>query len=244
MQNTSTAPRRASLRALAAAGLLLGLGACRSDGPVTPELAYANDYRARHPIALTYAPAELDLFLGAGGRLDDRQARDLRQFLQDYREHGRGPILVLVPVGKGGAGVSPHAVRATLASAGVPSHLVRQQTYAVPDAMLASPVRLSFPKMQAKVLSQCGDWRQDLNGDAGSVQGWQNTQYPNMGCAYQTALANQVDDPIDFVRPRAEGRADIGRRMKAVEDLRKGVDPSTEWKTESADVAKAVSGGN
>ncbi|MCP8938139.1 CpaD family pilus assembly lipoprotein [Alsobacter sp. SYSU M60028] len=227
-------------RAAAALSLLLALGACRSE-IAQPDLGYPNDYRVRHPIALAYAPTELDLFLGHNGYgLDERQARDLQQFLQDYREHGRGGILVLVPVtgGKGGGGAQ--SVRASLASAGLAGHQVRYQNYSTPDAALASPVRLSFTKMQAKVLGACGDWRQDLNGEAASVEGWKNKPYPNMGCAYQTALANQVDDPVDFVRPRAETRSDIARRMKAIDDLRKGQDPSTNWKSQAADVSTAV----
>ncbi len=246
--------RRASLPTGAAARswtaalfalLALPLAGCQTDSLATGS-TYPNDYRQRHPIALAYAPTDLDLFLGNnGGRFDHRQAQDLQQFLADYRANGRGTILVLVPVGPGGRGASQglESVRGALVSAGVPRGQIQIQTYSVPDKLLASPIRLSFTKMQAKVLSQCGDWRQDLAGGP-HLDTWQNKPYPNLGCAYQTALANQVDDPVDFVRPRAEGRSDIGRRMKIVEDWRKGVDPSTTWKTEAADVAGAVGGSN
>ncbi len=248
----SGSARHASLPARAAAPsrtaalfalLALPLAGCQTDSLATAT-TYPNDYRQRHPIALTYAPTDLDLFLGSnGGRFDHRQAQDLQQFVADYRANGRGGILVLVPVGPGGRGASQglEAVRGALASAGVPRSQIQVQTYSVPDKLLASPVRLSFTKMQAKVLSQCGDWRQDLAGGP-HLDTWQNKPNPNLGCAYQSALAAQVDDPVDFVRPRAEGRSDIGRRMKIVEDWRKGVDPSTTWKTEAADVAGEVGG--
>ena len=149
--------------------------------------------------------------------------RTSQQFLADYRANGRGAMLVLVPVGPGGRGASQglEAVRGALASAGVAARQMQVQTYSVPDKLLASPIRLSFTKMQAKVLSQCGDWRQDLAGGP-HLDTWQNKPYPNLGCAYQTALAARSTIPSTSSAPRAEGRSDIGRRMKIVEDCAQG----------------------
>ena len=95
--------------------MALPLAGCQTDSLATGS-TYPNDYRQRHPIALAYAPTDLDLFLGNnGGRFDHRQAQDLQQFLADYRANGRGTILVLVPVGPGGRGArrvsNPFAAR-------------------------------------------------------------------------------------------------------------------------------------
>ena len=59
---------------------------------------------------------------------------------------------------------------------------------------------------------------------------WSNKPYWNFGCAYQTAFAAQVADPRDLVTPQAETPADTAMRVRGIESLRKGEDPSTNWK--------------
>jgi pilus assembly protein CpaD len=241
-QAPSTSHAGAARRLAALAVLALPLAACQSD--VTGTTSYPNDYRLRHPIALVNGPTDLDLFVGRNAPgLDPRQAQDLRQYVQDYRAHGRGPMMMLVPTSDRQArnhyGVK--AVREGLAASGVPSGLVQTTYYQAPAGEIAAPVRLSFTKLQAKVMSQCGNFNQDITGTGATLQGWQNKPYFNAGCAYQTAIAAQVDDPLDLQRPRAEGRADVMRRMKVFDDARKGVDPSTQWKTEAASVSGSVS---
>jgi pilus assembly protein CpaD len=104
--------------------------------------------------------------------------------------------------------------------------------------MGAAPVRLSFQKLQAKVASKCGLWPQDLAGGS-TAESWHNRPYHNLGCAYQTMIAAQVANPIDLVRPRAEGPMDVQRRTKDIEALRKGEDPSTKWNKDDAKIKEA-----
>lgn len=70
----------------------------------------------------------------------------------------------------------------------------------------------------------------------------QNRPYWNLGCATQSNVAAQVADPIDLVRARQEGRVDTLKRMRAIEELRKGQDPSTEYRSEAAKTSSAVGG--
>lgn len=242
-----TRPTGRASRALLIGSVLIAaaLGGCRRDDGLVTGTIYPDDYRQRHPIALVNAQSSLDVFVGrnAGG-LDARQAADVRAFAHDFRQNGRGPITMLVPVHTPSPALAhrgAQAVRSQLAASGVGNlHVV---TYnGAPDS-LASPVRLTFAKLQAKVGTQCGDWSQDIGGIAATTEGWQNKPYWNYGCAYQNAFANQVADPIDLQRPRAEDRADVLRRMKVFEDSRKATDPSTQWRAESASV-KASSGGS
>ncbi|WP_293854550.1 CpaD family pilus assembly protein [uncultured Alsobacter sp.] len=230
--------------ALALAALALGLAGCQSDGLVTGTV-YPNDYRLRHPIALANDTTTLDLFVGrnAGG-LDPRQARDLRQFLADYQANGRGAMTVLVPrTGGRGDHRGASAVRATLIAYGISGRMLHVVPYDVAvEEPIASPVRLSFVKLQAKVLGECGDFTQDLAGLNIRYENWQNKPHPNSGCAYQTAIAAQIEDPLDLQRPRAVDRPDVLRRMKVFDDIRKGQDPSTQWKTGSASVQSSASG--
>jgi pilus assembly protein CpaD len=55
-------------------------------------------------------------------------------------------------------------------------------------------------------------------------------------------LAAQVADPIDLVRGRSEGRADIVKRMNAISKLREGKDPSTQYRQEQTSINSAVGG--
>jgi pilus assembly protein CpaD len=233
----------------AALGLLaMTLAGCAT-GTETTSSTLPADYRLRHPIGLVNAPTDLDVFVGRNtGFIDPRQTDEIRTFALDFRREGRGPMVVLVPTEGGGLPVANHrgvqAIRATLARNGVSASMIQVSSYASPGDPVAAPVRLTFAKLQAKVMSRCGEWPADISG-AGSLEGWQNRSYHNFGCAYQTQIANQVDDPLDLVRPRPETRADVQRRMKVFDDARKSVDPSTAWKTGTASVSGGGgSGGN
>jgi pilus assembly protein CpaD len=244
----SSRPLPASRLALlgATAAVALALAGCKGDTGVTGSIV-PTDYRVRHPIALTYAPTTLDVFLSRNmAGLDPRQAEDVRAFAADYRRAGRGPMTMLVPTDPAAAAASQRAataVRSALSRAGVGPAFLQLQRYPGGGDGLADPIRLSYAKMQAKVTSECGTWRSDISGNPASTEGWQNTPHYDFGCSYQTMLANQVDDPIDFQRARQEDRADVLRRMKVFDDARKGTDPSTIWKTDAAKVTGS-SGGN
>lgn len=230
----------------ATAAVALALAGCKSDSGVTGSIV-PTDYRVRHPIALTYAPTTLDVFLSRNmAGLDARQAEDVRAFAADYRRTGRGPLTMLVPNDPTAGAASQRAaaaVRSALSAAGVGPAFLQVQRYPGGADGLANPIRLSYAKMQAKVTSECGTWRSDISGNPASTEGWQNTPHYDFGCSYQTMLANQVEDPIDLQRARQEDRADVLRRMKVFDDARKGQDPSTSWKTEAAKVTGS-SGGN
>jgi pilus assembly protein CpaD len=240
---SALAAARRRWRPLAAMGLLaLSLAGCSTAATETTSSTLPADYRLRHPIGLVNAPTDLDIFVGRNaGSLDSRQADDIRRFAQDFRRDGRGPMLLMVPSHKPGLPVANHrgvqAVRSELAANGVSGGMVQVTTYESPGDPMGAPVRLTFAKLQAKVMTRCGEWPADVAGNAASLEGWENRSYHNFGCAYQTAIANQVDDPVDLVRPRQEARADVQRRMKVFDDARKSIDPSTAWKTGSASVS-------
>ena len=100
--------------------------------------------------------------------------------------------------------------------------------YAVANPGLAAPIRLSFQRMEARVADQCGLWPQDL-GVSSPLANLRNEPSWNLGCSTQATLAAQVADPVDLVRGRTEGRIDTVRRVKDIDQLRAGKDPSTKW---------------
>jgi len=238
---TTMLSQRPVRRALAALALAAPLQACGADRVVTGTVPSA-DYRATHPIALTQAPTTLDVF-SVAGRLDTREQAEVRQFAQQYRELGDGQITVLLP----GGGVSASNAKAALGDvrkallAGGARGYIAVGSYAVADASLAAPIRLSFTGLKAKVASSCGQWPTDL-ASGSTTEGWNNRPYWNFGCAHQNMLAAQVADPRDLAAPRAEGDVDVNMRMRAIQNVRKGTDPGTDWKVKNSSIGSV--GGN
>ena len=97
-----------------------------------------------------------------------------------------------------------------------------------PNNGAAPPLRLSFTCLKAVVPTECGQWPEDL-ASGSSVEGWKNEPYSNFGCATQSMIAAQVADPRDFVQPRALGPSDVAMRTRAIEAVRNGQDPGTQW---------------
>ena len=220
--------------------LAIPLSACSPDRVVTGS-TYPTDYHERHPIVLAHAPETLDLFVTARG-LDERQKDDLMAFLAEYRLHGEGMLTASVPAGpvsKSSAQRSVASIRSTLAQAGIPTSQLVVTSYSVQDPRLAAPVRLSFQRLQAKVAGRCGLWPQDL-GVSDLRASANNEPYWNLGCAMQSNVAAQAADPRDFVRARAEGRADTIRRAANIEKLRQGEDPSTQYRTPTDKINQAI----
>jgi pilus assembly protein CpaD len=243
MPSIAAVSPRALMRAVMMSSVLIAavqIAGCKRDDGVVTGTIYPDDYRVRHAIALVNAPETLDVFVGRNmAGLDARQTNDIRVFAAEFRQSGRGPITMLVPVHTKYPAAyhrGAQSVRSVLTSAGVGQSYVRVASYQGADDTLASAVRLSFSKLQAKVSSKCGDWSQDIGGTAATTEGWQNKPYRNFGCAYQTMIANQVADPLDLQRARSEDRSDVLRRMKVFEDLRKANDPATNWRSQGASV--------
>jgi pilus assembly protein CpaD len=225
------------------AALMLSLAGCGVNR-VLPPPAVAYDYHDRHQVVVADAPISIDVFPNAGARqLDSRTTSRIREFVSDYRRFGHGQITLLAPnagpnVGSSRAGVEQ--VRRAISAAGLKSS-VYVATYPVGDPSLAAPLRLSFIGIKAKVAGRCGEWPADL-ASGSSMDGWQNTSYWNFGCANQATLAAQVADPRDLVTPRAQDPSDIEMRMRAINKVRKGIDPTTIWRQKASSISSV--GGN
>lgn len=215
----SVYPLRLSLMLLGT----LAVAGCTNTRPTQQAFA-PDDYRERHPLRLEQARQHIDVF-GASPQLDPRQRRDLVEFARAHAQRSSGAIEIATPAGQ--AHVSVEAIRSALAEGGLRAP-VRYSSYPVRAGGGAAPVRVSHATLTANVASQCGQWPADLAGSRGA-EGWHNKPYYNLGCSYQSMIAAQVADPVDLVRPRAEGASDLAKRMKDIEALRKDQDPGTKW---------------
>jgi pilus assembly protein CpaD len=241
---TVPAMRASRLGPLAAAVLTLALGGCGANHVVSNDWKAPPDYRERHPIVLSDKSRTLDLFVGANSsRLDPRQSEDLTAFVREFQERGKGAMTAFVPVGSATPAADAHGVsvvRAALAARRVP---VAVRSYAVADPTLAAPIRLSFAELTASVPHRCGQWPGDLSG-SGSMEGVENNQYWNFGCAYQQNIAAMVADPVDLVRPQVETRIDVIKRSNEITKLRQGMDPATKYDTQNKAAIGKVGGGD
>ena len=220
-------------RALPALGLCaaaLSLSGCLSGVPYASDNQLsAVDYHERHPIVLAKTANILDLF-PVGGGLDELSAGKLKDFAERYRQFGSGEITILAPAGDVATARIVPAIRRQLYADGLRGY-VAVGSYPVQDPRLASPVRLMFQGLKAKVADRCGQWPTDL-ASGSSLDGWKNDSYPNFGCATQSAMAAQVDDPRDLVQARASTPPDEAMRLRAIQQVRKGADPGTNWQTQ------------
>jgi pilus assembly protein CpaD len=189
----------------------------------------AVDYHERHPIVLAKTATILDLF-PVGGGLDAMSATKLKGFAERYRTFGSGEITILAPAGNAASARIVPEIRRQLYADGLRGY-VAVGSYPIQDPRLASPVRLTFQGLKAKVADRCGQWPTDL-ASGSSIDGWKNESYPNFGCATQSALAAQIDDPRDLVQARGSTPPDEEMRLRAIQQVRKGADPGTSWATQ------------
>jgi pilus assembly protein CpaD len=233
--------RGRALTALCLGAAALSLSGCLSGVQYASDnQVSAVDYHERHPIVLGQGVTTLDLF-PAGGRLDALGADKLRAFAARYREFGSSEVTILTPAGDVSAARVVPDIRRQLYADGLRGY-VSVGSYPVGDRNLASPVRLVFRGLKARVADRCGQWPTDL-ASGSSIDGWKNESYPNFGCATQSALAAQVDDPRDFVQARGSTPPDEEMRLRAIQQVRKGNDPGTDWKVQITPIGQVGSGG-
>jgi pilus assembly protein CpaD len=202
-----------------AASLALAAGLAACDRHIVTS-SISDDYRQRHAIGLTRANETLEVFTGRnGGRLDNRQAEDVRGFARDYMQHGEGPLVAYLPAGGGDGNVNAGlaAIRAALAGGGASGRL-HIAHYQAEQAQVA-PIKLTYARLKAGTATHCSYADTDAVPVTYKASNANSPPY-NFGCSYQKNLAAQVADPRDLVRPRQEGPIDVDRRTAGIERIR------------------------
>ncbi|MFB9267395.1 CpaD family pilus assembly protein [Bradyrhizobium erythrophlei] len=191
-----------------------------------------DDYRQRHPIAVTEGEQSIVVFVGhARGNLTETQRDDVMGLARSWRREGTGSITADVPVdtrNSRAASAVYQEIRGLLASMGVPAHAITKRTYNVDDPRALATIRLSYPKMAA-VAGPCGVWPADLGPSIYNPAYIENKQYYNFGCATQRNLAAMIDNPADLEQPRSETAAYAPRRSVAFDRYRKGQTTATSY---------------
>src|SRR3954464_9647248 len=122
--------RSLGLRNFGLMGALLGLscalGACNQTTELVTSSGPGNDYKQRHPIAVTEANQSIVVFVGhARGGLSAPQRTDLAGLAANWVREGTGAIVADVPadpVYGRAAAASYREIRSILMASGVPSN--------------------------------------------------------------------------------------------------------------------------
>src|SRR6185437_222209 len=191
-------------------GVAVALGACSAAPDAIITGGVPDDYRLRHPIAITEANQSLVVFVGHGrAGLSASQRSDVIGLAHTWVREGTGAVIVDVPVD------TPNA-RAAAATYGE-IHPIAVQALA--------PIKLNYTRIAATA-GPCGLWPEDLGPSLANPSYSENKPYYNFGCATQRNLAAMVDNPSDLVQPRSETPAYTARRTEGFEKYRKG-EPTT-----------------
>ena len=212
-------------------GLSVSLGACKTfDAPIMAADPYPDDYRLRHPIAVTEADRSIVVFIGTGrGGMTAAQRADVMGMAQSWLREGTGGITIDMPTGTPNAHAAQGTLReiqAMIAAAGVPPRAVTVRQYQPKDPRHMAVIRLNYPKISATA-GPCGLWPEDLGPSYKNTSYFENKSYYNFGCAHQRNLAAMIDEPSDLVQPRAETPAYTMRRNVAFEKYRRGTTTTT-----------------
>jgi pilus assembly protein CpaD len=238
---TSRTPHRPHRWRLVGAllGLSCALAACNQTSEIVTAGIPSNDFRQRHPIAVTEANHSIVVFVGhARGGLSAPQRTDVMGLAQSWVREGTGGIVADVPAdatyGRAAA-ASYREIRSILMAGGVPSNAIMQRPYQAEYAGNLPTIKLSYPKIKA-VAGPCGLWPEDLGANIDNSGYNENRPYHNFGCATQHNLAAMVDNPADLEQPRPETPAYTARRGIAFDKYRKGLSTTTHYP--EADKAK------
>ena len=232
------------IRSVGMLGALLGLsatlGACNwQSTEVVTTASVSDDYRHRHPIAVTEADHSIVVFVGHGrGGLSGPQRTDVFGLAQTWQREGTGAIVAEIPMDTANARAAASSyreIRSVLMAGGVPARAITTRHYHPDDPRALPTIRLSYPKIRA-VAGPCGLWPQDLGPNIDNVAYNENRSYHNFGCATQRNLAAMIDNPADLEQPRPESPAYTPRRTIAFDKYRKGTSTTTTYP--EADKAK------
>ena len=216
----------------ALAGLSVVLGACNQTGGEIVTASLPNDYRQRHPIAVTEANRSTVVFVGqARGGLSASQRTDVIGVAQSWVREGTGAVVVDVPFdtpNARAAAASFREIQSVLAAGGVPSRAIVRHDYRPDDLRALPPIRLSYPRIAA-VAGPCGLWPEDLGPNIYDSGYNENKPYHNFGCANQRNLAAMIDNPADLEQPRPETPAYTLRRTASFEKYRQGNSTATTY---------------
>jgi pilus assembly protein CpaD len=182
-------------KALPMLGALLGLsavlGACNLQSTEIGTGGVSDDYRHRHPIAVTEADRSIVVFVGhARGGLSGPQRTDVMGLAQTWVREGTGAVIADVPTdtpNARAAAASFREIKSVLMAGGVPARAITLRHYRPDDPRTLPTIRLSYPKITAVAGPWC-PWP-DLAACGRRTSDRTSTMSPTMKIARTTISA-------------------------------------------------------
>ncbi len=207
-------------------------------------VAYPNDYRKRHQIALRDGSRTVEVFIGQSrGSLTPTQRAEVLAFSKVWKSEATGGVVIDVPTGTQNQYAASHALReinSIFAASGVPAQSIAVRHYTPDNPEKFPTLKLKYSTIVAEA-GPCGLWPADL-GPTMTAAYNDNLNYWNLGCSNQRNLAAMVANPADLVQPRAESPAWASRRTTVLEKYRQGQSPETTYPNQNqgkvSDVAR------
>src|ERR1700749_3633828 len=145
MSTFATSGRRHSLQLGGALiGLAMTLGGCHTASQDYVTSGAADDYRLRHPIAITEATKTTVVFVGHGrGGLTATQRDDVMGLARTWVREGTGGVLAEVPVDSPNAraaAATMHDIRSVLMAGGVPANGIATRPYRPANPQELTPI--------------------------------------------------------------------------------------------------------
>lgn len=223
--------------------IALPLAACAGDDPDRTGTLPSDGYRERHPIVVEEGTETLDLPVGVQtGHLSPRLLSAVESFGREAIAQRTTTIVVTGPRGstnEAAARVAATEAIQALQRVGIPARAIQKRSYAAIGPEDAAPVRLSFPRIVARVPHACGEWPDQV---VGSFSGFDNGSYWNFGCATQANVAAMAVDPSDFVSPAGVGAADTTREVRVIQAYRKGEKTRSEFDLKATKTSSSAGG--
>lgn len=209
--------------ALQVAGVVAGLGVagCASTKNEGLEKRTALDM---HPIKVHQDTARLEIGVQASdAALKAPDLDALAHFAADYRDRGRGALVISLPAGAPNSDAAAKIgdeVRRNLYGLLPSAQAIATGSY---DAKgVISPVVLSFERYVAEI-KDCPS-----NAVRNAAVSWDNKPSPGFGCAINANIAMMLVDPGDVVSPPAMTPSDANRRSTVFDKYREGKPSGTE----------------
>jgi pilus assembly protein CpaD len=185
---------------------VLALTACTGQPPVP-------DVRQGHAIVVERRPAELVLAPGPDGMMLVADIPRVKDFIDSWRDGGRGPLRVALPesLGRG----AQDRLLAQLAGLMKRRDADAGNILPVAAGQRALGVVLAFDDFVATGPT-CAPESARMNSRG------KNVQTPTFGCATQRNIAAMVAHPADLIDPAASGDASAARGALVIQNHRLG----------------------
>jgi pilus assembly protein CpaD len=178
------------------------------------------DPEQRHPILVSRQPENLTLHVARGSQgLTPMQRARVLEFVSSSRsiDAGNSRFVISAPGGSENESAAREAadeVHQLMLDGGYSESSIAVGAYQASGS--DAPLRVSYRRYVAEA-PDCGqDWSENLAAN------YQNTPYPNFGCASQRNFAVMVTNPADLLGPRTMTDRDADRRDVAFDKYRRG----------------------